>query len=586
MAFKILSDGLLDVAAGAVVEVGAEPHPIGLAYDGVGLRCHGWNFRRDGIAGAVKRRLSHVNAYSFYVCSVTATVADPVAPPFVEPSAELVEKIVGAVMILASELVEHPLYDYQEEVGRRFVEAVVTTEAEELTLLAARQSGKTEAISAVIAAMMILLPRIATVFPELLGQFKTGLMVGVFAPVEEQADTMFKRIVGALSTDTAQEVLEDDEIDDILGKDGVKTVTLRKCKSFCRSQTAHRAASIESKTYHVVVIDECQAADEHVITKSIQPMLVSKAGTILKTGSAARTKGNFYTAIQRNKSRQLLRGSKKYHFEYNWRYCARSNPLYLKAIEKEKEKIGEDSEDFLLSYECRWLLDRGMFISEAVFEALSDKTMGIVDKYYGSRLVAGLDVARKRDSTVLTILWADFDHPDPKTGLIDCRVLNWLEIPGDPGGKWHSRYNAIADFLENYQVMTVGVDSQGLGDVVREDLEAMLPHIEWRAMGSDIKDQSERWKHLSNLMGHGFVGWPGRSEAKRTKIWQRFRNEMENLEKIYKSKYLLVAAPDQEGAHDDFADSLALATWLPKEESMPQMAVSDNQFFRPRSSFR
>jgi hypothetical protein len=515
---------------------------------------------------------------------VTAQVADPIvssdAGEEIDPAT--VRNIVIAVVKLASMLMEHPLHDYQEEVGERFVESVVINDGEELTLLAARQSGKTEIVSAVIAAMMILLPRLAQVFPSLLGQFKTGLMVGIFAPVEEQSNTMFQRVQRALTTDAARQVLEDEEIDDEVGKDGARTVTLKRCKSFTRSQTAHPKASIESKSYHVIVIDESQAADDTVVRKSIHPMVAAYNGTILKTGSASRNKGDFWRAIQQNKQSQTARGAKKNHFQYDWRHCARSNKLYGKFIEKEKKRLGEDSEEFRLSYGCEWLLDAGMFISEEMFTALSDRSMGLVDRYTSSRLVAGLDVARKMDSTVLTVMWADFDHPDPNTGLIDCRVLNWLEIPGDPGGKWHSRYNQIADFLDNYSVTTLGIDGQGMGDVVAEDLQAMLPHIEVRALPSNTGDQSDRWKHLLNLMNHGLIGWPGRSEARRTRVWQRFQTQMTNLEKIYKGKYLMAAAPDQADAHDDFADSLAIAAWLPKEEAMPVVQTTENVFFRPR----
>lgn len=501
-----------------------------------------------------------------------------------------VKKIVYACVTLAGELVMHPLFDYQIEFGERFVESVVINDGEEITLLNARQSGKTEIVAACIAAMMILLPNLARVprFEKMLSMFKTGLMVGVFAPTDEQSATMFARVKGALETKSAEEVLEDEEIDDKLKKEGVKTLTLKNNKSFCRSQTAHPKAAIESKSYHVVVIDEAQDANEGKVRKSIHPMLAFYNGTILKTGSASRTKGDFYRAIKQNLRRQARPGSVKNHFEYDWKACARSNKRYAKFIEKEKARLGEESEEFLLSYCCKWLLDRGMFISEQLFDALSDRRMQIVQRHHVSPLVAGLDVARKMDSTVCTILWVDWDNPDPRTGLLDCRVLNWLEIQGDPGGKWQSRYNAIADFLENYSVTMLGVDGQGLGDVVAEALQGMLPNIDVHALPSNTPDQSARWKHLMMLMQHGMIGWPGHATAKRTKNWQRFQTQMQDLEKVYTGdgkKYLKAQAPDVADAHDDFPDSLSIATWLPKEDFMPTVqVVQENPFFKRRAS--
>ena len=440
---------------------------------------------------------------------VTVTPALPEVEALFDP--DDIEKIIFGVLSLASELVEHPLHDYQLEFGHRFIESVLINDGEEITLLNARQSGKTEIIAAVVAALMVLLPRLAKVekYKNLLGMFKNGAMVGVFAPTDEQSMTMFQRIKSALETGNANEVLEDEEIDDKLGKDGVKTIILKNCHSFCRSQTAHPKAAIESKSYHIVIIDEAQDADERKVTKSIHPMLAYYNGTIVKSGSASRTKGDFFRAIKDNRRRQNVRGSKQNHFEYDWKRCAAVNAKYRKFIEKEKDRLGEESEEFLLSYCCKWLLDRGMFISEQLFEALADPRARIVQRYHQSPLVAGLDVARKMDSTVLTVMWVDWDHPDPRSGLFDCRVLNWLEIQGDPGGKWHSRYNSIVDFLENYSVTLLGVDGQGLGDVVAEDLQMMLPHMDVRCLPSNTVDQSTRWKHLLNLMQNGMIGWPG-----------------------------------------------------------------------------
>ena len=48
----------------------------------------------------------------------------------------------------------------------------------------------------------------------MLERFKRGLMVGIFAPVDEQADIVFSRIVTRLTSEQAQEMLLDPEIDE------------------------------------------------------------------------------------------------------------------------------------------------------------------------------------------------------------------------------------------------------------------------------------------------------------------------------------------------------------------------------------
>ena len=48
----------------------------------------------------------------------------------------------------------------------------------------------------------MLLPKLALTFP-ILERFKRGMMVGIFAPVEDQADIVFGRIVTRLTSEQA-----------------------------------------------------------------------------------------------------------------------------------------------------------------------------------------------------------------------------------------------------------------------------------------------------------------------------------------------------------------------------------------------
>jgi hypothetical protein len=60
---------------------------------------------------------------------------------------------------------------------------------------------------------------------------------------------------------------------------------------------------------------------------------------------------------------------------------------------------------------------------------------------------------------------------------------------------------------------------------------------------------------------------------------------MEDLELLFKGPYVLAEAPAVRDAHDDFADSLAMAVVLTKDEAQSTVVeVSANPFFarRPR----
>jgi hypothetical protein len=489
---------------------------------------------------------------------------------------ETTRVLVAGILRLAEQVAEGLLFPYQSEVADRLVESVVIGDRAELTILQARQSGKTETIACCVVALMILMPRLAEAFPDRFAHMRRGFLVGVFAPTEEQALTMWDRIEERFTSELMQAVLEDVEIQDQLVKDGPRVMTLSKCKSLCRVQTANPRANIESKTYHLIVIDEAQDADAYKVRKSIHPMAAFHGGTIVKAGSGSTKRGDFHTAIQRNRRRQVKHGARRYHFEYDWRYCARYNARYRGFVEEEKIRIGEDSDEFRMSYDCIFLLERGMFTTQEQLDALGDVTMPIQRHWHASRLVAGLDLGRKQDNTVLTVVWVDWDHPDPETGFYDHRILNWLELQGD---QWETQYAKIVRFLRDYSVVILGVDGQGGGDVVADRLTRLLPHIQVEAVGSNTGDQGPRWSHLMALMGRGLVSWPARADTKRLKIWQRFETQMRDLEKEYRGRFLLAAAPNESDAHDDFPDSLAIACQMTRIDSAPMGEVADNVFF-------
>lgn len=500
---------------------------------------------------------------------------------FLDPGDELdrefVEVLVDRIILFMDALVGHSLHSYQLPFARRVIESVIVGDGDQLTAQASRQSGKSETLANVVVALMVLLPRLAKIYPDLLGKFKNGFWVGMFAPVEGQAETLFGRAVTRLTSVRALEILGDPEIDDITKRNpGVtKGIMLKKSGSTMLMMTANPRAKIESKTFHLVVIDECQEADDHVVTKSIMPMMAYTSGTSVLTGTPARTKNYFYKAIQLNKRMQSSRGRKQNHFEWDWRAVAKVNKDYERFIKKEMLRIGEDSDEFMMSYNCRWLLDRGMFITQTVFDDLGDTSMQIVKSWHESPVVVGVDPARKADSTVVTVVWVDWDRPD-EFGYFDHRILNWLEIQGDD---WESQYYEIVNFLAAYDVLAVGVDSNGVGDAVAQRLKLLLPRAEVIPLTSSQAEQSKRYKHLQALIQRGLVGWPAHSKTRRLKVWQRFMQQMLDAEKKFSGQFFTVAAPEETGAHDDYVDSLSIACAMTLDLTMPEVQQSSSPFF-------
>ena len=494
-----------------------------------------------------------------------------------ELSQDFVNRLVDKMMQFLVVLVGHDLHTYQKPLARRMMESVIIGDGKEITALASRQSGKSETVADTVATLMILLPRLAKLYPDLLGQFKDGIWVGLFAPTEGQAETLFNRAVTRLTSERALEVLGDSEIDDEAKRIGgvTRQIRLKNSGSSITMMTANPRAKIESKSFHLIVIDECQEADDFVVAKSISPMLAYYAGTMVKTGTPTTSKNNFYKAIQLNKRLQTQRGNRQNHFQWDWREVAKVNPKYHKFIKQEMLRIGEDSDEFQMSYNCKWLLERGMFVTSSALDALGDTSQELVKVWHKTPVVVGIDPARKVDSTVVTVVWVDWDRPD-EFGYFDHRVLNWLELQGDD---WEEQYFQIVNFLSNYDVLAIGVDANGVGDAVAQRLKILMSRAEVVSVTSSATEQSKRYKHLQALIQRQALSYPAHAHTRRLRIWKRFYQQMTDAEIQYKGPNFMVAAPDETYAHDDFVDSLAIACSLTQELVMPEVEVSSGSFF-------
>ncbi len=504
-------------------------------------------------------------------------------PPEEEPdeldelSKEFVRALVDKIMQFQEMLVGYKLHPYQTPLARRIIESVIINDGEEVTALASRQSGKSETIANTVATLMVILPKLAKMYPDLLGKFGDGIWVGMFAPIQSQVETLYGRTVSRLTSERALEVLGDPEIDDMATKSPgvIRNIKLKMSGSTLMMMTANPRAKIESKSFHLIIIDECQEADDFVVSKSIAPMGAYYNATIVKTGTPSTMKNNFYRAIQLNKRRQTGRSAKQNHFQWDWKDVAKVNPNYEKFIKKEMLRISEDSDEFQLSYNCKWLLERGMFVTTSIMDDLGDTSQEIVKSWHRSPVVVGIDPARKMDSTVVTVVWVDWDRPD-EYGYYDHRVLNWLEMQGDD---WEEQYFQIQQFLASYDVLAIGIDANGVGDAVAGRLKILMPRAEVIPVTSSPTEQSKRWKHLQALIQRQMVSWPSHAKTRRLRIWKKFYQQMTDAEVQYKGPNFLVSAPDEVHAHDDFVDSLSLACSLTQELVMPTIEVSASPFF-------
>jgi hypothetical protein len=490
-----------------------------------------------------------------------------------DTSQKFVDQLVDMLVVVCNKLSGITLRPYQEDFARRIFESLIIEDNATITALFSRQSGKSETVADVVTTCMLMFPRLALIYPDLLEKYRYGFWVGCFAPTNDQSKILYSRICTRLASPRAKKLMADPDIMEIVRERG-SIVRMLKCGSFAKKVTAHPRASIEGETFHLILIDECQDANYTVVVKSIAPMGAETGATMVFTGTPNRTKGIFWRTIQDNKRDATKRGhNRKNHFFADWKIVSKYSARYLKYVQGEMRKYGIDSDEFKMSYRCMWLLEQGMFTTSERLDACEDRTMqALVKTYFSTPIVVGIDCGRKQDKTIVTAILVDWDHPD-QFGYYNHRVLNWLDLEGV---EWEKQYFRIVEFLRCYRIYKVGVDTNGLGDVVVNRLRNLMPDIEFVDLGSSLGEQSIRWKHLGELLDRGRISWPGGAKVKERRVWKRFRQEMEDLEIEYKGPNVVGIAPNEKDAHDDYPDSLSMACVLSAELEDEQIEETDN----------
>lgn len=476
----------------------------------------------------------------------------------------------------------HP---YEVEFAARLVESVILNDGEELTGLFSRQSGKSTTVALIVAAMIVVLPKLARVFPEddRLQPFRKGFHVGIFAPVKDQAYTTYDKIRSSLDTEEADELLT--ELDISFSTNNGDTVALTN-GSLARCQSASDNSHIEGKTYHLIICEECQEISNYKIRKSIHPMGASTNATLVKIGTPYIVKGDFYYAIERNKI-LFAKTGKKNHFQYDYKVAQEHNPRYKKYIQEEKWRLGEHSDEFRMSYKLEWILERGMFVTQEQIEEMMSVPYNFQTTNRLTRQVAAIDFGKTVDSTIITIMEVDYDNPVEVQEaeniyttysyvVYDKRIIHLTEIHGDD---YERQYHMIMDILAKFNVERLFLDSTGVGDPMADRLMAYLPNIDVVPYHYTTASKSEGYKFLAQEIQAGRLKIPGSKEAQETMEHRRFLQQLSDLEKTYSGQYLVCQHPDMQEAHDDYPDSLMLACMASKEEGFTEIEVSSNSFY-------
>ncbi len=445
-------------------------------------------------------------------------------------------------------------------------------------------SGKTNTVAMVVAACMVILPELYELFPKELEQFKKGFWVGIFAPIGEQAVTLFDRVYDMLTTEKSKELLIGELRMPIPNK-GTRgnTITLQN-GSLCRFHSASQRSKVESKTYDLITFDESQDIPTSKALVAVLPMGAATNATVVFTGTPGYVTGIFYDMIKQNEDHDVLAVEEdKLHFEADYTLAQKYNPYYRRYIQREIKKLGIDSEAFRMSYRLIWPITRGMmFTKEMLEEYVFDSTLNFEDTYKAAPCIAGLDLGKSMDSTVLTILKVDWNNPDSE-GNVRKEILDIFILDGDD---WEAQYPKLVEKIESYWVDTLVCDSTGVGDPVRERIEVLLPKVTVIPFIFSPKTKDIGYKYLQQEVKENRVKLPNNARSKSLVRHKLFVSQMTNLRKAYSGKFLVPKPIDEKKGHDDICDSLMLANYGTYYDAMPFVEVDNTSIFAdPRENF-
>lgn len=493
------------------------------------------------------------------------------------------------VVALAQVLKEKKFYPYQVDLAYRIVESLLDHDGETVTSLMSRQAGKTETIGAIVAAIAVIVPSLAKQFPNdwrlnltdekgVYRGFAHGVKIGIYAPRLDQSGIMFDRTKQALETDTAKKVLRELNIS-LMVFNGNTVKLSNHSRVLC--QSASEQSKIEGETHHLLVVEEAQDVGDLKLRKSLRPMVAATGGTIVMVGTASTRKCDFYMACRHNQRVELVT-QKRNHFFFPYTVGIQYNSLYRKHIEQEKIRLGEDSDEFRMSYGAEWIFERGMFVTqEQLFHRDIAQTNGLFSAVYPFGLpqklryysiVLGIDWGSASDSTVLTFLAVDWNNPldsgyaSNANGMFHYQyfqkhVVGWVEFLGDDyETQFHAVHEAIRTFKGLSKVVT---DSNTCGLPIYDRLVAVTARtgIEVEPFNFQARLKSDGYKSLYGDICARRLTFPAAPVVRASSSYRKFVNQMLDAQKVYDNGLMKVSHPDEKDAHDDYPDSLMMAAW-------------------------
>jgi len=450
---------------------------------------------------------------------------------------------------------------YQLEVARAAMDSIQKGMGLTLSVEIARQGGKNE-LSAHLEVLLLTLYMV-----------RGGNLIKCSPTFKPQAIISMERL---------KQRLDDFGFDGIYHLQMGYIVQLGNAEAIFLS--AEGSSSVVGHTADILLeIDESQDVSKEKYTREFRPMGSATNVTTILYGTTWDDSTLLEEVKQANLELERKDGIKR-HFRYDWQEVGQYNPDYVKFVQAERQRLGEEHPLFRTQYALLPITHGGGFLSRQQIALVLGEHQRQSQPEGKRTYIAGVDLAgeheqemtgwdapgngrgRGRDSTVITIAEVDARLPslggqatNPSQPLL--KVVEQYQWTGTP----HSQlYTQMTDILKNvWNCHRIVVDATGIGQPVASFLK--------KELGSRVipfvitsKSKSDMGFELLSFVNSGrlkLYKQDGSREYKETLF------EMERARARYRPNQTMNFYVDPQEGHDDFLVSLALVVRAAKDLS-------------------
>lgn len=363
--------------------------------------------------------------------------------------------------------------------------------------------------------------------------------------------------------------------------DGNRYIRIKSIRSIGKKQTY--CVTVPTKDHWII-------ANGIVSGNSIEPMLSSTAGTLIKVGTTGMCKNHFWYEIQHNRQidRKVIDPRIRNHFEFDYKRIIkdrreqyeidhkRFHLNYEADILRKKARWGEDSQSFKLAYALIWDLESGMLLTDKEFNGIINRKLGLQMPDATDRVVAGLDIGKSPAETVLTIAKVfsreeAFEKPYKQ-------ILAWVALGGLD---YEAQHHVILDCIVEFNISAIYADYTGVGKAVVDRLMyACGEYVDITPYTFTAQSKSDMWFNFTSEIQTRHLIVPANSKVRATTEYMKFEEQMKNCQKYFNGSYMV--CEKSEGYFDDFVDSAALMCLAANEEQAveEEVEVLDNPLYR------